>query len=237
RTGRVSLDDRSITARKWRLPSALWIVLILLVYAHPLFTHRTFTGRDQTAYNLPMALSIHDAYARGRLPVWTAEISGGRPLLPNPNVGALYPIRPALSLLPFPQAMRLYPVLHWAAAGIGMILLLTSLGGSQTAAWMGAVTYVFSGVGVSEVFFPHLQPGMTLLPWVLWATGQLQFPNGPGVLGLAFFFTLDFLAADIFTAALAIGCAALWIFFEAARGERRSRFLALGESVGLGVLA
>src|SRR5262249_30417275 len=90
---------------------------------------------------------------------------------------------------------------------------------------------------VSEVFFPHLQPGMTLLPWVLWATGQLQFPNGPGVLGLAFFFTLDFLAADIFTAALAIGCAALWIFFEAARGERRSRFLALGESVGLGVLA
>jgi hypothetical protein len=39
---------------------------------------------------------------------------------------------------------------------------------SPGGAWLGAVTYVFSGVSVSESFYPHIQPGMTLLPWILW---------------------------------------------------------------------
>ena len=34
---------------------------------------------------------------------------------------------------------------------------------------ISTATYVFSGVSVSESFYPHIQPGMTLLPWILWA--------------------------------------------------------------------
>ena len=71
--------------------------------------------------------TIHDAWARGTLPVWTPEVSGGRPLAPNPNVGAFYPVRILLSRVPFPLAMRIYPVVHWMAAGIGMLVLLSAL--------------------------------------------------------------------------------------------------------------
>ena len=217
--------------------AVVFTLLVVVVYSRPLLTGGTFTGRDQTAYNLPMAWSIHDAYSRGRLPVWTPEISGGRPLLPNPNVGALYPLRAVLSRLSFPLAMRIYPVLHWAAAGVGMILLLRFLGASAAAAWVGAATYVFSGVGVSEVFFPHLQPGMTLLPWVLWRTAALRRGDGRTVVWLGLAFALDFLAGDVFTDALAVACAALWIGMDAEAGQRKARFLSLAGAIGLGLLA
>src|SRR5262249_61040470 len=70
-TYRVSSIEPSTDSTKWRLPSVLWI---LLVDAHPLLTHRSFTGRDLTAYNLPVEGLVRDACVRGRLPVWTAEI-------------------------------------------------------------------------------------------------------------------------------------------------------------------
>jgi hypothetical protein len=219
------------------LPGLLFALLLLSVHA-PTFLHRrNFAGRDLAAFNLPMEKSIHDAYRRGRLPVWSSEISGGRPLLPNPATGALYPVRPLLSMLPFPAAMRLYPVLHWIAAGIGMLLLARTFGASSGGAWIAAVTYVFSGVGVSEVFFPNVQPGMALLPWIVWAAARpSDRPVRKSVL-LSVFFALDFLASDVFTIAMAIGCCLLWIVIGGSRGERLRELAVLGGALALATLA
>ncbi|HEX7252301.1 MAG TPA: hypothetical protein VF376_05410, partial [Thermoanaerobaculia bacterium] len=145
---------------------ALFVLLVAVVFWDPLFTRRIFAGRDLLGYHLPIEKAVHDAYARGRFPVWISEISGGRPLLPNPNVGALYPLRWILSPLGFPAAMRIFPAVHWSLAGAGMLLLLRSLDLSPASAWLGAVTYVFSGVGVSQVFYTNLQPGVALIPWI-----------------------------------------------------------------------
>ena len=152
------------------LPPVLFTLLVLTVYADPLLTPRIFVGRDLVPYGLPIEKATHDAWARGRLPVWNADVSGGRPLFPNPNAGPLYPLRPLLSRVPFPLAMRLFPVVHWVIAGLGAFFLLRALGRSGGAAWIAAVTYAFSGVLVSEVFYLPLQPGAALLPWTLWAT-------------------------------------------------------------------
>src|SRR6476469_4628613 len=91
-----------------------FLLLVAVVWANPLFVHRSFAGRDLIAYNLPTEKAIHDAYARGHFPLWVEEISGGRPLLPNPNAGAMYPVRMLLALLPFPIAAKLFPILQWA---------------------------------------------------------------------------------------------------------------------------
>ena len=82
----------------WALPALAFAALVVAAYATPLFVRRNFSGRDLIAYNLPMEKSIHDAYARGRLPIWSPYVSGGRPLVPNPNAGALYPVRAAFVL-------------------------------------------------------------------------------------------------------------------------------------------
>ncbi len=223
--------------------AVLFAALVALLYADPLLLRRNFTGRDLIAYNLPMEKSVHDAWARGRLPVWTPEVSGGRPLSGNPNAGALYPVRALLAPLPLPLSVRIFPVLHWMAAGIGVLVLCSAIGRSGGAAWVAAVTYVFSGVSVSEAFFPHIQPGLALLPWIVWAAGRRTGSPASRLLLLACLFALDFLAADVFTIAIAIGAAALWIALEEVEVEVEAgaggwrRLASLAGAVALGALA
>ena len=51
--------------------------------------------------------------------------------------------------------MRIYPVVHWVFSGVGMLLLLRVIGVSASGAWLGATTYVFSGVSLPGVTGGH----------------------------------------------------------------------------------
>ncbi|HTR04800.1 MAG TPA: hypothetical protein VMN82_16550 [Thermoanaerobaculia bacterium] len=219
-------------AARGALPAALFAALVLALFADPLLTRRTFVGRDIVPYNLPLEKAVHDAWARGRVPVWWEEVSGGRPLLPNPNAGVFYPVRPLLAPLALPAAMRLFPILHWILAGWGVLFALRSLC-SRGGAWVGAACYVFSGVVLSEVFYTNFLPGAALLPWALWAVARgARRPLGR-VVPIAIVFALMFLAGDVFSVFLAVLAGVLWIAFEGKPGER-ARQLGLGAA---GVLA
>jgi hypothetical protein len=224
----ISRTEPTPSWRKRALPGIFFAALVLAVYADPLFVRRNFVGRDLLVYNLPMEKTVHEAYSRGELPVWSPEISGGRPLLPNPNAGALYPLRALLGVLSFPAAARVFPVFHWIAAGIGMMLLLRAIGASRAGSWIGAVTYAISGVGVSEVFYPHIHPGMALLPWTVWAVARPGASREGKLLLLSLLFGLLLLAGDVFTGAMAIVACALWILVEEDRSERAGTFALLG---------
>ncbi len=221
-------------ASRFLLP-ALFVVLVAVVYADPLFTGRNFSGRDLLPYGLPMEKVAHDAWARGRIPVWAVEPSGGRPHLPNPNTGTLYPVRPLLSLVSFPAAMRIFPIVHWAGAGVGMLLLLAALGASPAAAWVGAVTYVFSGVSVSQVFYQPFGPAVAFHPWLLWA---LVLPGTwrRKAVRLGVVWGLFLLLGDVFAIAIALLAAALWIVLGVARGQRRREAGALAAGLLLASL-
>jgi hypothetical protein len=219
--------------QSWAL---LFVLLVVAVYADPLFARKNFGGRDVLGGLLPMEFAIHDAYARGRLPVWVSEISGGRPLLANPNTSALYPARALLAVLPFPLAMRLFPVMHWALAGLGVMALLSALKVWRPGAWIGAVTYVFSGVVVSEVFYTNHIPGVTLFPWILWALVRDWRTRAGQVLTLSVLFGLDFLAGEVFTIGMAIAASVLWIAVEVEAARRLRLALRLAASFGLAFL-
>jgi hypothetical protein len=118
-------------------------------------------------------------------------------------------------------------VFHWIVAGVGMIVLLRAIGVSRAGSWIGGVTYTLSGVGVSEVFFPHIHPGMALLPWAVWAVARRGTSPGGRLLLLSFLFGLMFLAADVFTSGMAIVSCALWILVEENRSERAAALVLL----------
>lgn len=224
------------TPRRPALSGLLFAGLVFAVYSPAFLSRENFAGRDLLVYNLPIEKAVHDSWSRGSVPVWISGISGGRPLAANPNAGVFYPVRPLLSVLPFPVAMRLYPVLHWAAAGLGMLLLVRAIGGSRSAAWLGAVTYAFSGVAVSEVFYPNYQPGMTLLPWVVWAVARRGFSAIGRLLVLSVLFGLLFFAGDVFTTGAAVVAGVLWIVLEGERAAQARDFSTFGLALSLSAL-
>lgn len=214
------------------LPAAALVLLVVAVFADPLVTGRNFSGRDLVPYGLPMEKSIHDAWSRGRVPVWSADLSGGRPILPNPNTGTLYPVRPLLAFLPFETAMRLFPVIHWVVGGLGMLALLGTLSVSPAAAWVGATTFVFSGVSLSQVFYQPFGPAVSLHPWLLWALVRPGPPRRKAV-RLALAWGLLFLLGDVVAVAIALAAAALWIGLGVGRGGRAREALTLALGLGL----
>jgi hypothetical protein len=220
---------------RW-LPFLLFALLVVAAYADPLFERRSFAGRDLLPYGMPLEKATHDAWSRGRLPAWNDDVSGGRPLLPNPNAGAFYPLRPLLSRVSFPQAMRLFPVAHWVLAGWGMLVLLGALGASREAGWIAAGTYAFSGVMVSEVFYLPLQAGAALQPWALWALVRPSRSAGRKALGIGVVYGLMLLGGDAISIAVALLAAAVWLFSELGTAERGRTAKALAGGVTLALL-
>jgi hypothetical protein len=217
-------------------PALLFTLLVAAVYADPLLLRRAFVGRDIVPYNLPLERAVHDAWSRGRLPRWNPDVSGGRPLLPNPNSGSMYPIRPLLGLVSFETAMRVFPALHWALAGCGMLALCSALRASRAAAWVAAATYAFSGVMVSEVFYEPQLAGAALQPWALWAVARGGEPRRAAV-RVGIVYGLMLLAGDAVSVAVALAAGALWIVLESATGsERRGAAASLAGGAALGAL-
>jgi hypothetical protein len=203
--------------------AALFLLLVVGSYADPLLTHRTFIGRDIVPYDLPLEKAVHDAWSRGALPVWWDAVSGGRPLLPNPNAGVFYPPRALLSRVSFPLAARLFPVLHWVLGGWGMLALARSLGGSRPASWVAAASFTFSGVVVSEVFYAVIHPGAALLPWTLWALARPATRPFGRIVPLAAAYGLLLLCGDAFSLSIALLSALLWLVLEIPAAERLGR--------------
>ena len=200
-------------------------LLVVIAFADPLLMRRSFVGRDLIPYGYPLESATHAAWSQGRLPLWNDDVSGGRPQLPNPNAGAFYPLRPLLSLIPFPAAMRILPAAHWIVAGIGMLALVAALGGSREAGWIAAAAYAFSGVLVSEVFYLPNQAGSALQPWALWSLVRPARSAARRALGIAVVYGLMLLAGDAVSLLLALLAAAIWILSSAS--GRRAAVLAL----------
>jgi hypothetical protein len=229
------LSPSKTAALRFGIPAA-FALLVAVVYADPLFAHRSFTGRDLLPYGFPTEKATHDAWSRGTLPIWNDDVSGGRPLLPNPNTGVLYPLRPLLALVSFPMAMRLMPVFHWALAGWGMLALGSVLGVSRAGGWVAAATYAFSGVLVSEVFYLPLQAGAALQPWALWALARTSRSVGRKALVIGIVYGLMLLAGDAVSIVVALLAAGLWILVGLPEDRRRSAAGALAAGLVLAAL-
>src|SRR6202022_525197 len=102
--------------------------------------------------------------------------------------------------------------------------------------WVGAVTYTFSGMIVSETFYTNTHPGVMLLPWIIWSVARPARTIGSRILASSLFIGLALLAGDVFTTALALAASVLWILTEEKRASQAGVLTALAASTALGVL-
>jgi len=111
------------------------------------------------------------------LPLWNPHILGGEAFHANPQVGIFYP--PTYLLVPFHSdgrvsylALEAYQLLHQAFAGVGMLLLMRSLGVGTMGALASAVVFMFTGFFTTP---GHQAIVLTAswVPWVLLAIRRL----------------------------------------------------------------
>jgi hypothetical protein len=212
-------------------------VVFLLLYADPILRPRTFAGRDLVPFFLPIEKAVHESWRHGRVPLWMTEVSFGRSLAANPNTGAFYPVRVAMTALPFSLAFKLFAVLHLWIAAVGVFLLARSLRMSDWAAVLAAAIYSGSGVAVSEIQFPDFVAGLALLPWVLCAAIRFaRSRTGKTAALFALAAGFDVLAGDVFTLGLALYGSLLLVWQEtprAGRGRATAGLVAAGALGGL----
>jgi len=126
---------------------------------------------DQLTYDLPLQRVIHDAYRRGEMPWWDPYTLAGRPLLADAHISGTDPVRWVLyHLLPFEAAYNWTRVVHYLFTGLGMLLLLRSLGVGAAAALLLSLGFQFAGA--FAVFFGHpwVQASFLYYPflWLAW---------------------------------------------------------------------
>jgi hypothetical protein len=208
-----------------RRPALIFAVghacLLAILFADPLFVAKTFSSRDLGPFFHPIEKAVHESWRHGHVPLLLPEISFGRPLAANPNTGAFYPLRVAMAALPFPLAFKLFPLLHLWLAGLGAFLLARALGCSPPGAYLAGLVYGLCGPAICDVQFPNLLPGLSALPFVLWAAGRLaRRPDWRASSLFGLFWGFDLLAGDVFTAGLALAGSFLLVWQES---EPRSR--------------
>jgi hypothetical protein len=208
-------------------PVLVWLGLVVLLFADLLFLPRMLYGRDVNSYFLPLESAVHRAWASGRLPLWFAAVSGGKPLLPNPNAGVFYPLRLAAAALPFAFGFKFYLVLHVFLAGWGAIRLARALGAGRGGQIVAAAVYALSGPSMSALLFSNMLPGVALLPWIALAGFRLAGrPSARAAAIVAALLALDILAGEPFT--LALGLLAVVSFAAWAPRGNRGRAALLG---------
>ncbi len=167
------------------------------------------------------------------LPLWNPHILAGEAFHANPQVGIFYP--PTYLLLPFHSdgrvsylALEAYQLLHQAFAGLGMLLLLRSLGVGTVGALGAAVIFMFTGFFTTP---GHQAIVLTasFLPWVLLAIRRLfeksEAPSPKRTILLALAVGMMILAGHPQVAYYGLLLACAFSLFEAGWRESLFRFL------------
>ena len=166
----------------------------------------------------------------GELALWNPHVLGGVAIHANPQVGIFYP--PTYSLLPFTSegrldyiALEIYQLLHQAFAGLGMLLLMRSIGSRPAGALLAALIFAFTGFFTTPGHHTIVITA-TWIPWALLATRRAMRQGGPGSLAvLAATLALMVLAGHPQVAYYGLLLTALWAIACGGLKQSATRFL------------
>ncbi len=231
-----------------RLPGFIAIAVIFLLviaFFYPLFYPEPKLivtpdfGRSDAWHSSIAAKSIlAQALHQRKLPLWEPTLGDGYPLFADGLVGALYlPTIFLFSLLPLVPAINILIVFSFIIGGLGMYVWLRLLGIYTLPAVFGGVTYMFSGIFITQI--PHLMiiPTLSLIPWFFVGIQRIiQKPTLGSVGFLAFIIGQEILVG--FPQSTVIGLSfTLFYFIWQLRNiaDRTIRIIACMLSLGLGI--
>lgn len=178
-----------------RLAALIIAGVVALQALEVVFGQGIFFSHDLRHHHFPWRTWAANGWAAGDVPLWSAEVGNGFPLMADGQAGVLYPVNWALgSLLPAQWALSWSLLLHQWWAGLGAFLLVRDLKAdtkfSFEAALFGGVAFALSGFLVSHFTYAGMVQVAAWLPWGLWLLqklGRFEHPAWPwrGILGWA----------------------------------------------------
>ncbi|HEU0024048.1 MAG TPA: YfhO family protein [Thermoleophilaceae bacterium] len=262
------MDSRPAAHRSTRAaarlgPAILFALLALILFAPAVVGGKVLSGGDALLFHTPFAdidhpftqrsnaaisdamwvfnpdqLQVRDALRSGRLPIWTPELSAGRPLLAAQQSAPLFPLNWLAVVFPYWESQVWIAVLKLTLAALGAFLFCRALGLGAAPALLGGVTFGFATYMVIWLAHPHSNAYL-LIPWLFLLAERLS-TRGRAVdlAALGFVLGLAFLGGHPESALIVTLPAAAWIVFRLASSGLPSGevWRRLGLATGAGVL-
>lgn len=155
--------------RRWDLLNAALLAVIFLAFFWRTVSGASFRpadGGDLVSFLYPTYRFAAQTLSQGRLPLWNPHLYGGAPFIGDIQAGFLYPPNLLLFLLnpTFDYRwMQLLSIGHLWWAGLGVYVLVRTLGQSRPAALLAAVAF-----GLCDVLFIHLG-NLNLIAVLAWS--------------------------------------------------------------------
>lgn len=226
---------------------ARWAALIIaavvaLQALEVVFGQGVFFSHDLRHHHFPWRTWAANGWAAGHVPLWSAEVGNGFPLMADGQTGVLYPVNMLLgAVLPAHWALSWSLLLHQWWAGLGAFFLVRDLSENRPvrfeAALFAGVAFALSGFVVSHFTYAGMVQAAAWLPWGLWILqGVCRKPDS----GLPFGAILGWAACvgAVMTAGhpqVGAICLLTWagFFLSQRAGARIWLWVALGTFVGL----
>jgi hypothetical protein len=183
------------------------LFLVVACFSSVLFRDEQFAYRDAATFYYPLYLRVQQEWSAGRWPLWDPGQNAGVPLLGMTRAAVLYPGKLVYAWLPYPWAVRVYTILHFAIAWSGTFALGRTLRLSTTAAGLAAMSYAFG----APVLFQYCNiihlVGAAWIPWGFLALEWLVgLERRGGLPALAFVLALQVLGGDPEAAYVTVVC-------------------------------
>jgi len=153
-------------------------------------TYRTDAARTY----LPRRVHAKRSITSGDFPLWNPYILGGCPFFADPQSAVLYPTVPGFLAARPAKAMGYDVALHFFLAALGMFLFLGATHADLPGRMVGALAYGFSSFFFLRIGHPTFVAAAAWLPYLFFAYERSRNSVRSGVLLLAVFFCLGYLA-------------------------------------------
>ena len=150
----------------WRFAGVLALFLFL-AFPQVLLGSHSFYLRDYGVLGYPFVYFHHQSFWNGELPLWNPLSNCGAPFLAQWGTMTLYPFSIIYLALPLPWSLSLFCFAHLMLAGVGMYLLARRWTGSNLAASVAGVAFVFNGVTFSSLIWPNYLVALGWMPCVV----------------------------------------------------------------------
>lgn len=141
--------------------------LLLVVFPKVMLGLESFVYRDYGVLGYPFVAYHRECFWRGEFPLWNPYSNCGAPFMAQWGTMTLYPGSLIYLLLPLPWSLSFFCFVHLALGGAGMFALARRWTGSQSAAIVAGLGFVFCGTTFSCLMWPNYTVALGWMPWVV----------------------------------------------------------------------